>query len=328
MEEVLVSGTRRIRDCKTCGAVWPRGDGRAPGASAWVGPRSGSRVGSQLGGGLAWVLGLAGLALTSAMAPAAAGEAELQAALAEYEDALSRQANPENGRKVYLTCAVCHRPEGWGSVDGTYPQIAGQLPSVIIKQLADFRAGNRENPLMYPFSVPRILGGPQQMADVAAYVSQLPMTPHNGVGPGVDLVLGEQLYTDNCLDCHGESGRGDAEEHIPAIAGQHYLHLMKQFDAIRGGQRKNADKKMVEQIQGFSPQQQSAVLDYVARLRPPADKLAKDGWLNPDFPNYVRDAMIATPPLPPPARQLPPPRPPEPLPLPAMPEPPFGGGGD
>ena len=99
------------------------------------------------------------------------------------------------GAKVYITCAVCHSPEGWGSPDGDYPQIAGQLYTVIIKQLADIRARNRDNPLMYPFSVPRILGGAQEMADVAAYVSRLPMTADNGKGPGTDLELGKRLIT-------------------------------------------------------------------------------------------------------------------------------------
>lgn len=282
-----------------------------------------------LAGPVAALLGptVLSLALLGALTPAVAGEAELQAALAEYEEALAKQADPENGRKVYLTCAVCHRPEGWGTMDGAYPQIAGQLPTVIIKQLADFRAGNRDNPLMFPFSVPRILGGPQQMADVAAYVSQLPMTPHNGVGPGVDLDLGDQLFRDDCAECHGERGQGDADAHIPAVAGQHYMYLVRQFDAIRSGQRKNADEEMVRKIKGFSPKEESAVLDYVARLRPPADKLAREGWVNPDFPGYVRDAMLGAPPPPFPLRLPEPPQPPEPPPFPAMPGAPFGPGG-
>ncbi|MBK1649339.1 c-type cytochrome [Rhabdochromatium marinum] len=243
--------------------------------------------------------------LVVAMPGAQAGQAEQAAALAEYEQALAKPADLDSGRKVYLTCAVCHRPEGWGTMDGMYPQIAGQRASVIIKQLADFRAGNRTNPLMYPFSVPRILGGPQQMANVAAYVEQLPMAPHNGVGPGVDLELGEQLYQDNCVDCHGERGQGDAEDHIPAIAGQHFMYLVRQFDAIRSGQRKNADEKMIKQIKSFTQQQEGAVLDYVSRLRPPADKLATENWMNPDFPNYVRDAMQGAP-IPPPPPPMPP----------------------
>ncbi|MBK1704251.1 c-type cytochrome [Halochromatium glycolicum] len=209
----------------------------------------------------------------------------------EYDEVLSLTPSVERGRQVYLTCAVCHLPEGWGSTDGTYPQIAGQLRTVTIKQLADFRAGNRENPLMYPFSVPLILGGPQEIADVAAYVAQLPMTPNNGLGPGTDLELGAELYERHCADCHGAKGEGDAEEHIPAIAGQHYAYLMRQFDAIRSGERKNADSKMTDEIKDLSAAERAAVLDYTARLRPDPAKLAADGWLNPDFPHYMRDAL-------------------------------------
>ena len=247
-----------------------------------------------------WLAGLGILAMFAL--PVVMAESPAELAQAEYDEVVQRQPNIDNGRSAYLTCAVCHLPEGWGSVDGSYPQIAGQLRTVIIKQLADFRAGNRDNPLMYPFSVPDILGGPQEIADVAAYVAQLPMSPHNAVGPGDKLALGEQLYADNCVDCHGAVGEGDVGEHIPAIAGQHYPYLMRQFDQIRSGERKNADSKMQEQIAGFTAEQQAAVLDYTARLRPATEKLAADGWLNPDFPAYVRDAagIRAVPPMPPP----------------------------
>jgi len=246
--------------------------------------------------------GRASLLMLTALGPAvlhAATPAEV--AQQEYDQVMGLEPDVDNGRQVYLTCAVCHLPEGWGSVDGNYPQIAGQLRTVVIKQLADFRAGNRDNPLMYPFSVPGILGGPQEIADVAAYVSQLPMTPHNSVGPGTELELGKQLYEANCVDCHGVRGEGDVDKHIPAIAGQHYPYLLRQFDDIRTGKRKNSDPKMVEQIDGFTQAQESAVLDYTSRLRPPASKLAEDGWTNPDFPSYVRDSLgiRATPPVPP-----------------------------
>lgn len=209
----------------------------------------------------------------------------------EYAEVLRLTPDVGNGRRVYLTCAVCHLPEGWGTADGTYPQIAGQLRTVIIKQLADFRAGNRDNPLMYPFSVPSVLGGPQELADVAAYVAQLPMTPANGVGGGAALADGERIYREYCTDCHGDQGQGDEAKHIPAIAGQHFAYLLRQFEAIRTAARKNADSEMIKQVQNFTPEQEAAVLDYVARLRPPADKLAAEGWTNPDFPHYVRDAL-------------------------------------
>lgn len=232
-----------------------------------------------------------------AYAPGAVADDAEEAAKAEYERAMSVKPDLDNGRRIYLTCAVCHRPEGWGTPDGAYPQIAGQLNTVIIKQLADIRARNRDNPIMYPFTVPRILGGAQEIADVAAYISRLPMTPVNGVGPGTDLVLGERLYRENCVECHGKHGEGDDREHIPAIWGQHYRYLVRQFELIKIGKRRNADPEMQKQIKNFSARDIHAVMDYTSRQRPPKGRLADSpAWQNPDFPNYVRPPV----PMPPP----------------------------
>jgi len=214
--------------------------------------------------------------------------AESDEAMEEYDLAITLTPDLANGRKAYESCAVCHDPEGWGNEEGTYPQIAGQLASVTIKQLADIRAGNRSNPMMTPFSSVKALGGPQAMADVAAYIEQLPMTPNNGVGPGIDLASGERLYKDNCVDCHGENGEGNAKKHIPLIQGQHFNYLKRQFHWISNGKRRNADEEMVEQIKSFWGRDITDVMDYTSRLRPPKEKLAEIGWQNPDFPNYVR----------------------------------------
>lgn len=215
----------------------------------------------------------------------------------EYAEAMSLTPNIENGKKVYLTCAVCHRPEGWGTPDGTYPQIAGQLHTVIIKQLADIRARNRDNPIMYPFAVPRIMGGTQEMVDVAAYIAQLPMLPSNSVGPGRDLELGEKLYKEHCVECHGEKGEGNIKDHIPAVRGQNYYYLVRQFEWIKMGKRRNADPEMQKQIKNFSLRDIRAVMDYSSRLRPPKALMADSpDWHNPDFPNYVRPPAPTQPP--------------------------------
>lgn len=248
------------------------------------------------------------------LSPAQGGEppptSAAEIAAAEYAQVMSLAPNLENGRKTYLTCAVCHSPEGWGTPDGSYPQIAGQLRTVIIKQLADIRARNRDNPLMYPFSVPRILGGAQNIADVAAYVASLPMTPDNGKGPGVDLELGAKLYQEHCHNCHGDAGVGNEQDRLPQIAGQHFNYLMRQFDAIRNGRRKNSDPEMVKQIERFTLREQTAVLDYTSRLAPPYGKVAAAGWTNPHFPSFVRQPMgLEMPPEPPVMPALPPPPP-------------------
>lgn len=208
-------------------------------------------------------------------------------AAAELETAIHLEPNLENGRKVFLLCAVCHQPEGWGTLDGDYPQIAGQHASVSIKQLADIRARNRDNPTMFPFTLLDHLTL-QQMADASAYAAQLPMNPENGTGPGNDLEYGKQLYENNCAHCHGEDGEGVAEEHMPLLQGQQYRYMVRQFEWIRDGKRRNANPEMVEQIKNFTARDVSAVMDYTSRLRPPAKRLGEPGWHNPDFPDFWR----------------------------------------
>lgn len=209
-------------------------------------------------------------------------------AAAEFEEAIHLDPDIENGKKVFMTCSVCHLPEGWGTIDGVYPQVAGQLKSVIIKQLADIRARNRDNPTMRPFTSPQLLGGAQEIADVAAYIAALPMNPRNGIGPGNDLEHGEQLYKENCVECHGDRGQGDMKDHIPLLQGQHFAYLIRQFEWIRFGKRRNSDSKMVKQIKRFTPRDVTAVMDYVSRIRPPEERLAEPDWKNPDFPNFAR----------------------------------------
>lgn len=208
----------------------------------------------------------------------------------EKDEALELTGDVDRGRDIYFdvgACQGCHMPNGWGKDDGTFPLLAGQHRHVTIKQLADIRALNRDNPTMYPFAKPEnIPGGAQAVADVAAYIETLPMTPENGQGPGTDLALGEKLYKDNCVRCHGEKGEGSDEKFFPRLEGQHYKYLMRQFEWIRDGKRRNANPDMVKQIKEFSDKDMSAVLDFVSRLPPPKDKTAAPDWENPDADRY------------------------------------------
>jgi len=97
-------------------------------------------------------------------------------ALTERGEALKLKGNVRAGQAAYQEyCAACHLPTGGGNPDGSIPQLAGQHSSVVIKQLADIRSGQRYNPTMYPFA--RKLANPQALADVAAYVQTLCIPP-------------------------------------------------------------------------------------------------------------------------------------------------------
>jgi cytochrome c553 len=75
---------------------------------------------------------------------------------------------------------------------------------------------------------------------------------------------------------------------MPRIQGQHYLYLVRQFEWIRDGKRRNGDEEMIQQIQNFSDRDISAIMDYTSRLRPPRRDQAAMNWRNPDFPQFSR----------------------------------------
>ncbi len=221
----------------------------------------------------AWAWG-AGFALADSSAPESRRSAPtpMREALSSRNDlspslaaALSHEGNAKRGKDAYASCAVCHLDGGGGLADGTFPQLAGQHSSVIIKQLIDIREGRRANPLMLPFA--KRLGGSQQVADVALYVSLLPESANNGRGTGQNLPLGAELYDRDCASCHGTKGEGDAAIFIPALAGQHYGYMLRQIRDIGAGRRGNAHPVMVSLAAGYSDAELMALVDYVSRIR-------------------------------------------------------------
>jgi cytochrome c553 len=209
---------------------------------------------------LIWaILALTGFAPTCAISINANIDQEITSAVDLVPDI-------ENGKKIYSLCASCHLNDGWGKKDGSFPVIAGQHRNVLIKQMADIRSKNRENPTMYPFTDPQSVGGLQGISDVTAYIATMKKNPEPGIGNGEDLVLGENIYQKSCLQCHGARGQGDSDAFIPRVAGQHHAYLLRQLKWIRDGYRKNANAVMVEQIKDLTDAELEAVADYLSRL--------------------------------------------------------------
>jgi cytochrome c553 len=96
----------------------------------------------------------------------------------EMKEALAIKGEAKKGEEGYEICGACHLPSGAGRPDGTFPQLAGQHSTVLIKQMADIRAGLRDNPTMYPFAITLI--DPQELADASAYIQSLCIPVEHG----------------------------------------------------------------------------------------------------------------------------------------------------
>lgn len=189
-------------------------------------------------------------------------------ASAATAEVLGVSGNIVEGERLYAErCAACHLASGSGLKDGTYPQLAGQHKSVIVKQIMDIVEGRRDNAIMYIYA--KALADKQKLADVALYISFLKIRRNNGKGFGDDLERGKELYERDCVRCHGAQGEGITEKFYPVLAGQHYDYLVRQVHHIADGLRRNADPEMVVVVRNYSDGDRAAVADYMSRLEWP-----------------------------------------------------------
>jgi len=86
-------------------------------------------------------------------------------------------------------CGACHGPDG-NSTAPIYPNLAGQYPEYLNKQLTEFKAGARKNAIMAP-NVAKLSA--DDMRNVAAYFSAQQPRPH--LAKDATLVAkGQKLY--------------------------------------------------------------------------------------------------------------------------------------
>ena len=107
-----------------------------------------------------------------------------------------QKGNPQKGKEAYIMCAGCHLLSGSGKNDGSFPQLAGQHSSVIIKQIDDIKNGLRDNPPMYPFAA--ALTDNQKIIDIAetSYSISLPEGYYDAlkIELGKEIALKERKY--------------------------------------------------------------------------------------------------------------------------------------
>ena len=197
----------------------------------------------------------------------------------------ARPAKPDLAKAqqiVAQVCAACHGAEGV-SVASANPHLAGQHAEYTTLQLDHFRQGLRKNPVMAAMAA--TLSAEDERA-LGIYFSD--KKPKPGAAKDKALAeIGQKIYRGGnaktglpaCASCHSPTGAGMPVQY-PRLAGQYsdytYAQLQGFVKGDRGGEIKNADGKVVEDVQGkimatvaarMSDREMKAVAEYISGLR-------------------------------------------------------------
>jgi len=165
-------------------------------------------------------------------------------------------ANAAEGVESKLqVCNSCHGDNGV-PIDATIPIIWGQTEYFIVKQLHDYRTGDRDNTIMASFAkrfdqaelrpVARYFAAKQWPAKTST-VAATP--PPDGIAV--------------CQICHQQGFVGALP--APRLAGQSYEYLAEQMRKFAEGERTN-NADMVKLMEGLSAAQRDAIAHYIAGL--------------------------------------------------------------
>ena len=156
-------------------------------------------------------------------------------------DAGDTAVSIDKGRALYATCVACHGANGEGNLALNAPGIAGQSESYLVRQLWDFKNGNRgategdfAGAQMRPMA--ELLPDGIAIANVAAYVASLPATTPRVMVEG-DAGNGKKQYMSKCGACHGGDAWGNEALYTPRLTMVGDNYLLRQVGNFRAGIR-------------------------------------------------------------------------------------------
>jgi len=167
---------------------------------------------------------------STASTPAPAASTTMASAGIKPGDATAGQAKA-------AACGACHGMDG-NSSDAQYPKLAGQHESYIVRQLADFKSGVRQNPIMMGMATPL---SEQDMHDIGAYFASKQSLP--GVADEALVEQGGKLFREGdpdrgipaCMACHLINGRGNPGAVYPQLTSQHAQYIEATLKAWHDG---------------------------------------------------------------------------------------------
>jgi cytochrome c553 len=166
-------------------------------------------------------------------------------------------------------CAACHGADGNALIPAN-PTLAAQHPEYLLKQLRNYKSGERNNPIMAGIVAAL---SEEDMRNVAAYFAAQPAK----AGAARDAKLataGQAVYRGGngssgvaaCSGCHSPNGAGIPAQY-PRLKGQHSEYTTTQLKAFRSGERANDPASMMRAIAArMSDAEIAAVAEYISGL--------------------------------------------------------------
>ncbi|MGZ8171869.1 MULTISPECIES: c-type cytochrome [Methylobacter] len=188
-------------------------------------------------------------------------------ALASATSILHAEGNINAGKQKSASCTSCHGDDG-NSMVATFPKLAQQHSSYLVKQLHAFKDGSRNDPMM---SAMALALTDEDITDISAYYATqkisenaLPVLDTDDdnekpagkkdvqalIAQGSDLYRNGDLKSEvsACIACHGPFGEGNKPASFPALKSQHADYLIKALTDFKSGARSNNPENIMYMI--------------------------------------------------------------------------------
>ena len=157
-------------------------------------------------------------------------------------------------------CAGCHGETGMPSDVKTVPIIWGQQRTYLVKQMHDYRAGDRENEVMSPIAQDF---KPADARKIAAYFAAKAWPEASG--PKAAGAAAPPKGIEQCQACHGTSFEGGPSG--PRLAGLSEAYLLAGMNAFVSGQRTN-NEDMPKFMRALTERERMAMARHISDVRP------------------------------------------------------------
>ena len=135
-----------------------------------------------------------------------------------------RRMPPTTSRQKRRLCAACHGQNGVPADPKTMPIIWGQQQSYLVKQLHDYRSGDRDNPIMSPIAKGL---AQEDLRKIAAYFAAKSWPAQHGAAASASPPDGIA----QCQPCHQPKFEGGPP--APRLAGLSYEYLVAAMRQLR-----------------------------------------------------------------------------------------------